>query len=308
MLKPGSQGEHELQELFGTQTNALAFYNNQVLDHLNPRMQEFLARQEMMFISTSSAEGECDCSFRAGKPGFVQLLDPQTILFPEYKGNGVMASLGNIHENPHIGLLFLDMFQSTIGLHINGKARFFDNEGLPADLQKLEGVINEQAQTGKYKPVRWVMVNAKEVYIHCSKHVPLVQRCAGDSVYCDFDDVKAGDFFGAKTSPRPWNPNNPEPSVSIPTNSETNKAEKICSHLDQIKDFSFETGGCEDCLKTGETWSHLRQCLTCGYVGCCDESKNKHATAHFQSQGHPIIKSLERGENWRWCFSDEIVI
>jgi uncharacterized UBP type Zn finger protein len=61
-----------------------------------------------------------------------------------------------------------------------------------------------------------------------------------------------------------------------------------------------------DCLKTGDRWVHLRLCLTCGYVGCYDQSKNKHARAHFHASGHPIIKSLERGEDWRWCFLDEI--
>jgi uncharacterized UBP type Zn finger protein len=64
--------------------------------------------------------------------------------------------------------------------------------------------------------------------------------------------------------------------------------------------------GCVDCLKIGDTWVHLRLCLTCGYVGCCDQSKNKHARKHWQAAGHPLIQSLERGEDWRWCFVDEV--
>lgn len=81
-----------------------------------------------------------------------------------------------------------------------------------------------------------------------------------------------------------------------------------CAHLDQIRDVKPGTKGCEDCLKTGDTWVHLRLCMTCGHVGCCDESKNKHATRHFHATSHPIIKSLEPGEDWLWCYVDEIAL
>lgn len=82
---------------------------------------------------------------------------------------------------------------------------------------------------------------------------------------------------------------------------------KNCSHLDQIQAVSPLTAGCEECLRTGDDWVHLRLCLKCGHVGCCDDSKNKHATAHFHATGHPVIESLEPGENWRWCYLDEIL-
>jgi uncharacterized UBP type Zn finger protein len=82
--------------------------------------------------------------------------------------------------------------------------------------------------------------------------------------------------------------------------------EKQCTHLNQIKEVVPSAQGCEDCLKIGDTWLHLRLCETCGHVGCCDSSKNKHATKHFHASGHPIIKSLEPGEEWGWCYVDEI--
>ena len=66
--------------------------------------------------------------------------------------------------------------------------------------------------------------------------------------------------------------------------------------------------GCEECLRSGDTWVHLRLCLMCGHVGCCDSSKNKHATKHFWSMQHPIASSLEPGEDWRWCYVDEIAV
>ncbi len=81
-----------------------------------------------------------------------------------------------------------------------------------------------------------------------------------------------------------------------------------CSHLDQIYDISPNTDGCEECLKMGDSWVHLRLCKTCGHVGCCDSSKNKHATKHFRKTKHPIIRSLEPGEDWGWCYVDEVMI
>src|SRR5690625_6504224 len=103
-------GEYLLQEKYGTTKKAAAFYNNQMLGHLNQLMVDFISKQDMVFISTADANGNCDSSFRAGTPGFVQVINEKSIMYPEYKGNGVMASMGNIIENPHIGLMFIDFF------------------------------------------------------------------------------------------------------------------------------------------------------------------------------------------------------
>jgi len=84
--RPGSQGEHALQEKYDSQQRAENFYQRQLLDHLNPAMQEFLRRQEMVFVATADAQGNCDCSFRAGLPGFVHVLNRTTLLYPEYRG------------------------------------------------------------------------------------------------------------------------------------------------------------------------------------------------------------------------------
>lgn len=81
-----------------------------------------------------------------------------------------------------------------------------------------------------------------------------------------------------------------------------------CSHLDQIHNVEKRTAGCEECLKLGEKWVHLRLCLTCGHVGCCDTSRYKHATKHYRETGHPIMQSAQPGEDWAWCFIDEIEV
>jgi uncharacterized UBP type Zn finger protein len=80
----------------------------------------------------------------------------------------------------------------------------------------------------------------------------------------------------------------------------------VCTHLDQVRDVSPSAAGCEDCLRIGGEWVHLRMCLTCGHVGCCDNSPNRHATAHHLSTGHPLIRSFEPGESWVWCYPDEL--
>ncbi len=77
-----------------------------------------------------------------------------------------------------------------------------------------------------------------------------------------------------------------------------------CTHLATILKVTPSGTGCKECLETGDTWVHLRLCLACGHVGCCDSSKNRHATKHFRATSHPIVRSLERGENWAWCYAD----
>ena len=80
-----------------------------------------------------------------------------------------------------------------------------------------------------------------------------------------------------------------------------------CLHLEQITEVMPSADGCEDCLRTGGKWLHLRLCMSCGHVGCCDSSPNRHATKHFHSSLHPIIRSFEPGEEWGWCYVDEMM-
>jgi uncharacterized UBP type Zn finger protein len=80
----------------------------------------------------------------------------------------------------------------------------------------------------------------------------------------------------------------------------------LCTHLDQAEDVRPSGNGCVECLEMGSRWVHLRLCETCGHVGCCDSSPNKHATAHFHSTGHPLVQSYEPGENWWWCYADDV--
>lgn len=84
--------------------------------------------------------------------------------------------------------------------------------------------------------------------------------------------------------------------------------EKKCTHTDQIKSVEPSADGCEDCLKTGDTWVMLRMCLTCGHVGCCNSSKNKHASKHYLATDHPIMKSVSPGEEFTWCYADDMAI
>ena len=79
-----------------------------------------------------------------------------------------------------------------------------------------------------------------------------------------------------------------------------------CSHLTTKENAPARSNGCQECLKLGDSWVHLRRCLHCGHVGCCDSSKNKHATKHYQETSHPVVQSFEPGEEWRWCYVDKL--
>ena len=81
---------------------------------------------------------------------------------------------------------------------------------------------------------------------------------------------------------------------------------ETCEHLSSTEDVAAKTNGCEECLASGDRWVHLRRCLRCGHVGCCDSSKNKHATKHFKATAHPVVQSFEPGERWTWCYVDEV--
>lgn len=81
-----------------------------------------------------------------------------------------------------------------------------------------------------------------------------------------------------------------------------------CTHLHTIREVTPSALGCEECLKTGDAWFHLRVCRACGHVGCCDQSPGKHATKHFHATQHPVMRSFQPGEDWGWCYVDEIMM
>jgi uncharacterized UBP type Zn finger protein len=83
---------------------------------------------------------------------------------------------------------------------------------------------------------------------------------------------------------------------------------QTCTHLDQVRRVKPSGAGCKECLETGEEWVALRMCLSCGHVGCCDSSQGQHATKHFHDSGHPVMKSVEPGDDWRWCYVDRMYV
>ena len=204
MKRAGSSGEQQAQEKFGTTGRAAAFYTNQVLPHLNAPMRQFIARQDMVFVATADAKGACDCSFRAGGPGFVQVLDEKTLAYPEYRGNGVLASVGNMLENPHIGMIFLDYYQTTMGLHVIGTVRILTPGEMESLLQLPESAIEASQVKGGKHPEAWIVVDVAEAYIHCSKHVPLMKRLDKQIAWgTDDETIKGGDFFKVRAEARP---------------------------------------------------------------------------------------------------------
>jgi predicted pyridoxine 5'-phosphate oxidase superfamily flavin-nucleotide-binding protein len=193
---PGSRGEHLLQRAFGTVDRANRFYRDQVLDHLNDEMRRFVTRMDMAFIGTADGKGECDVSFRAGQAGFVQVLGERWLAYPEYRGNGVMASLGNISENAHVAMLMVDFVRDLIGLHVNGRARIVDD----AELRAVHPDLPSEVERGR-TPERWVVLEVVEAYIHCRKHIPrLVPVDRTRDWGTDDSRRKGGDYFGVRSA------------------------------------------------------------------------------------------------------------
>jgi hypothetical protein len=125
-------------------------------------------------------------------------------MWPEYKGNGVMASMGNISENPYVGLLMVDFFETAVGLHVNGKATIVDNAAVEAFAPLLDRIefSTEMPEIPEVKktPERWVVVAIDEAYIHCSKHIPMLQYAPEEAD----SGRRAGDVFKAKNGERSW--------------------------------------------------------------------------------------------------------
>ncbi|MFD9410615.1 pyridoxamine 5'-phosphate oxidase family protein [Streptomyces sp. NPDC059989] len=215
--RPGSDGEHLVQQRTGTTERADRFYAEQVLDRLNTRMREFVARQEMFFLATADRHGECDNTFRAGPPGFLHVLDERTLAYPEYRGNGVQASLGNIEENPHVGILMMDFLRDRIGLHVNGRARV-----VAADDMRRErpGLAAADPAPGRRAQL-WVEIDVDEAYIHCAKHIPHLQKVplhgAGRAWGTDDFKRKGGDFFAAAAEAPGRGPFLPPPRAGAAT-------------------------------------------------------------------------------------------
>ncbi len=199
MVNHGTPGEREVQAQMESQVRAQRFYERQMRDRLSEKMVELIRRQEMMFVATADAHGNCDCSPRFGKAGFVLFLDDKTLAYPEYRGNGVFASLGNIRENPHVGLVFVDFFDTTVGLHVNGAAHSYPSTGLPPILASY---LDSESPPLDSAVECWVVITVDEAYIHCSKHVPLLEK-KDKLIMWGTDDplAKSDDYF--LSSPKP---------------------------------------------------------------------------------------------------------
>ena len=188
----GSRGERALQDALGTRDRAERFSRDQVAAVLTPRMRAFIGHMDMVWIATSDSGGRCDCSFRSGPPGFVRVLGDRVLAYPDYRGNGVMASSGNLLENPHIGMWFGDFDQELIGLHVNGRAAVLR----PEQMRAADPGLPDPDHPGR-RPTHWVTVTVEEAFVHCRKHLPrLVRQPVARHWGTDSPVHKGGDHFG----------------------------------------------------------------------------------------------------------------
>ena len=187
---PGSAGEHRVQEVLGTRDRAERFYDASMNDSLTERMQRFIDERIMFFLATADANGETDCSPRFGPAGFVTVLDEDRLCYPEYRGNGVQASIGNMVENPHASFLFVDWWDTTVGCHVNGRVTLRDEVAGATDPAGLD------------RRKVWVELEVEEAYIHCAKHVPKLSIEEFDPAWGtdDRDEKRSGFFSDSRLS------------------------------------------------------------------------------------------------------------
>ncbi|QUR69312.1 pyridoxamine 5'-phosphate oxidase family protein [Mycobacterium spongiae] len=181
---------------FTTSKRVVMFPKRKATHYLHPAMREFISRRHMVFIATADARGHADSSVRFGPLGFVQTLDENTILYPEYRGGESLASADNILENPYVGMLFIDSFQHGLELHVNGRAKVVENAELLNSLadgtaheiletplsaqnysaEMLEPLVQATLTINKPRVERWIVVKVTGAYIHRAKHVPLFRK------------------------------------------------------------------------------------------------------------------------------------
>ncbi len=141
---------------------------------------------------------------------------------------------------------------------------------------------------------------------------PAARLLPGDEVVLEASALgfaEAAEFFAASGLPSTGPMNEPQRAPWIDRAKPIHlhvASEASCTHLEEIREVYPSAAGCEDCLRLGARWVHLRACMSCGHMGCCDSSPNRHATEHYAATAHPIMRSMERGESWGWCFVDEV--
>src|SRR5262249_10759294 len=168
----------------------------------------------------------------------------------------------------------------------------------PIAFQLLHDPICGGLESGGIRDTRTVDIGQIEQCVH---DFGSVKRFIPDAM----DNVEVGFILGK--SGHNESEQKQQAHIESSISPKRSDAMKPCEHIDQIHNVKPHSRGCEDCLKTGDTWIHLRLCLTCGHVGCCDSSKNKHATKHFHATKHPVVRSFEPGESWMWCYVDEVM-
>lgn len=187
-------GERRLQQRMQSEHRADRFYDEQMLDHLNPLMRAFVRRARMFFLATADGSGACDSTLRAGSPGFLEVVDERTVTWPEFRGNGVHASLGNISENPHVGLLIVDFVEDQVGLHVNGRAELVEAAAMARHGFRPGSPAGHTTRL-------WVRVAVEEAYIHCSKHIPRMADVPAEQAAGERRN-RTADYFGARAASR----------------------------------------------------------------------------------------------------------
>jgi len=182
------EGSRELQEKFGSRKLADRLVEVLARDAFTEDDRRFIESRPMFFLATADAQGQPDCSYKGGKPGFVRVLDPQTLAFPSYDGNGMFKSLGNVLVNASVGLLFID-FEKPNRLRVNGRASLHDDDPLLPEFTGAQLIVRVRAQAIFPNCPRYIHkmhIVEESVYAPCQGHTPPVPKWKR---FAEFRDV-----------------------------------------------------------------------------------------------------------------------
>ncbi|GGJ15290.1 pyridoxamine 5'-phosphate oxidase family protein [Neoroseomonas lacus] len=154
------QGNRELQDAFGTRKLADRLEERLHRSAFTPEDEAFIASLRFFFLATATAEGHPDCSFKGGDPGFARVIAPDLLVFPDYDGNGMFKSLGNIRTNPHVGLLFIGMEEKPRRLRVNGTAQVVREDPLLASFEGAQALVR---------------VTPEDIFPNCPRNIPRLQ-------------------------------------------------------------------------------------------------------------------------------------
>jgi CPA2 family monovalent cation:H+ antiporter-2 len=284
--------------------------------HLKAAGEENWAKMDTVIARVEAARAEGHLDATAGREGV-----EQPVRFPFAFGLERDVVVVSGRERVAQGLESVGAHQDRVLSQRQRDVRYLvlvalrDAHGVVSEVAEADHPQKVAAEHGPVEAERFFGVSREvEVRVHrlhdrlpCGVRTFIVPPVVGRKAARSTRDRRAA-IPDARTSGREEGMNRRAIDTERTVELRTAAGASVCSHIEEVRSVRPGTPGCEECLRMGDTWVHLRVCMSCGHVGCCDSSRNRHATKHHGQTRHPIVRSLEPGEEWGWCYVDEVLV